>query len=116
MEILGPGLRRERRITRWLFAGLLVFPGMVLAQTVDEYAMKAAFIYNFTKFVEWPKASGLGTFAICVLGDDPFASLLDQVVKGKTANGVAIQTRRLREPSEARQCQVVFVKRGEEAK
>src|SRR4026209_503629 len=105
-----------RRIHQWLFVGLLAFSGTVLGQGVDEYSMKAAFIYNFTKFIEWPKIIGLTTFSICVLGDDPFGLTLDEVVKGKTANGVAIQTRRLKDPSEARQCQIVFVKREEEKK
>lgn len=61
--------------------------------------MKAAFLYNFAKFVEWPA----GTFAterapivIGVLGDDPLGAALEQAVQGKTVNGRALVVKRLK--------------------
>jgi hypothetical protein len=52
----------------------------------DEYQVKAAFLYNFAKFVEWPQ----GTFAtphdpigICIVGQSPFGLALDDTVRGK---------------------------------
>jgi len=94
----------------------MVLPASVSGQAVDEYAVKAAFLYNFTKFVEWPDAQGEGTFNICITGDDPFGGSLDRLVQGKTANGRKILIRRLKELGEARQCQIVFLGREEEAK
>jgi hypothetical protein len=81
------------------------------AQVADEYEVKAAFLYNFTKFVEWPAAAAPSTtFVICILGDDPFESVIDRLTVGKTVNGRALQVRRLKEPDDARQqCQIVFV-------
>jgi hypothetical protein len=116
MEILGSGIDRASRVARWLFAVLLLLPGMVFAPVADEYEVKMAYIYNFTKFVEWPKPGGSSVFAICIVGDDPFGLSLDQLVKGKTANSISILVRRLKEPAEARQCQIAFVRQQEEAK
>ena len=53
---------------------------------VREYQIKAAFIYNFLKFVDWPRDAlpdGSETINICVLRDDPFADALESI-KGKT--------------------------------
>ncbi len=85
------------------------------AQQLDEYEVKAAFLYNFTKFVEWPAQSN-SPFAICIYGDDPFGPTIDQLVRGKSVGGRFIIIRRLKEPIEARQCQIAFVTRSEEAK
>ncbi|MGH9611632.1 MAG: YfiR family protein, partial [Bryobacteraceae bacterium] len=55
-----------------------------------EYQVKAAFLLNFTKFVEWPAAAFAASdspIAICVLGDDPFGGALDQIVEGEVVNG-----------------------------
>jgi hypothetical protein len=54
-----------------------------------EYDIKAAYIYNFTKFVEWPEAKepAQSTFRIGILGDDPFGPALDIAVIDKTAGG-----------------------------
>jgi len=94
-----------------------MLPGTSLfGQTVDEYEVKAAFLYNFTKFVEWSNIPAPDVFNICIVGDDPFGLALDQLVKGKTAYNRKIQIRRLKEPGEARQCQIVFMRREEEVK
>jgi hypothetical protein len=98
------------------FIVVLVSATMVLGQTIDEYEVKAAFLYNFTKFVEWTNVPGTDTFNICIFGDDPFGGSLDRLVKGKTAYNLKIQVRRIKEAAEARQCQIVFVRREEDAK
>jgi hypothetical protein len=107
--------RHLRWATRLMF--LLIVGALALveafAQSADEYDVKSAFVFNFTKFVEWPNLPNSDSFKICMLGDDPFGGTLDRIVKGKVAYNQTIQIRRLKEPSEARQCQIVFV-RGEE--
>ena len=67
---------------------LLLLPGPPLscAQSVSEYQVKAAYLYNFSKFVEWPAqafASPVAPIRLCVLKDQAFESELNQVVKGK---------------------------------
>ncbi len=66
----------------------LAGPGAARAQA-PEYEVKAAFLYNFTKFVEWPPsafAEGNGALRICVLGEDPFGRNL-QTVAGEEVEG-----------------------------
>lgn len=79
-----------------------------------EYRVKAAFLLNFTKFVEWP-ASELPesrTFGICIVGNDPFGPVLDQIVAGETVNGRKLAVWRMR-PNSAKACQMMFVSKSE---
>ncbi len=74
---------------------LLLLPGPPLscAQTVSEYQVKAAYVYNFSKFVEWPAqafASPAAPIRLCVLKDPAFESELNQIVKGKMVGGRAM--------------------------
>ena len=78
----------------------------------SEYQVKAAFLFNFARFVEWPAVtfvSASSPFAVCVFGDDPFGADLDSVVQGETAVGRPMVVRRLREARDASQCQIVFI-------
>lgn len=62
-----------------------------------EYQVKAAFLYNFAKFIEWPDAAFDDTtspFIIGVLGEDPFGITLEQAVSGKTIRGRKLVIRR----------------------
>lgn len=80
-----------------------------------EYQVKAAFLFNFAKFVEWPgEALSPGApMAICVLGDDPFGEALDAITKGERVDGRDITIRRLRAATDARTCHVLFVSTSE---
>jgi hypothetical protein len=83
-----------------------------------EYQVKAAFLMNFTKFVQWPPAAFTDTAAplsICILGDDPFGSAVDQLIQGEIANGRKLAVQRLHNPPPPKSCQVLFVdKSGKE--
>jgi hypothetical protein len=81
-----------------------------------EYQVKAAFLLNFTKFVEWPAsafADEHSPLSICILGEDPFGSTLDEIVKGESANGRELSIRRIRRAPPPKACQVLFVARSE---
>ena len=87
------------------------------AQTPDaqsrEYQLKAAFIYNFVKFIDWPApalSSADDTFVVGVFDADPFGSALE-VLEGKTAKGRNIQVKTFRtlEALEAEPAHVVFI-------
>ena len=81
----------------------------------SEYEVKAAFLYNFAKFVDWPSESlpADGTFTVCVLGPDPFGRVLDETLEGKTVLGRRIVIRRTFRAEEAVRSQIVFI--GSEA-
>jgi len=107
----GAGLR----IWLGLAAAALAFaPPEAPAQAAvsKEYQVKAAFLYNFAKFVDWPPETFTrqdALFIVGVLGNDSFSDVLEQVIHGKTINGRAFDVRRLRDPAGAAACQMVFV-------
>jgi hypothetical protein len=77
-----------------------------------EYQVKAAFLLNFTKFVEWPPVAFDGAdspIAICVLGSDPFGSSLDQIVAEEVVSGRKVVVRRIKRPPQAKLCQALFI-------
>jgi hypothetical protein len=80
--------------------------------TPSEYQVKAAFLYNFVKFVEWPSLPA-AEVGICVIGKDPFGESLDRVVEGKSLDGRRFAVRRIVEIADARGCHVLFVGRSE---
>ena len=76
-----------------------------------EYQVRAAFLLNFTKFIEWPalETSNPDTpFNICILGSDPFGTALDQILQGETAGGRKLTVQRIRR-EEIKSCQVLYL-------
>lgn len=85
---------------------------------MDEYQVKAAFLYNFAKFVEWPSQafqSPSQPFSICVLGANPFGGELDRAVKDKVVEGRPVNVLQVSNIA-PRQCHIVFVSSDEEKK
>ena len=88
----------------------------VQAQSSGEYQVKAAFLYNFAKFVDWPGDSfgnSNAPLVIGVIGDDPFGGALDQAINGKTINGRTLVVRRLRWGQDLRSCHILFISSSE---
>lgn len=86
------------------------------SQTAGEYEVKAAFLYNFAKFIDWPQSSFAGPdgpFAICVLGLDPFGRTLDDALQGRKVGRHPVTLARLQDAVQARRCQIVFVSSSE---
>jgi hypothetical protein len=80
--------------------------------TSGEYDVKAAFLYNFAKFIAWPPESFPSPdapFAICIVGQDPFGQALDTIVKGERIQGRPLVVRRLLGWDDAEACQILFV-------
>jgi len=84
------------------------------AQSPDEYRVKAAFILNFARFVDWPpdSFSERGVLAVGIIGDNPFGGSLDQL-NGTTVNGRRIAIRRFKFGDYLRGCQILFVSSSE---
>lgn len=82
-----------------------------------EYRLKAAFLYNFTKFVEWPPdrfETASAPIVIGVFGSEPFAEELEKTVRGRVVNGRSIVVRNYDNLEAARGAHVVFLPAGEE--
>jgi hypothetical protein len=78
----------------------------------EEYRVKAAFLFNFAKFVEWPAQafrSADEPIGLCVLGPNPFGALLDQAVQGKTLGNRTFAVHEIRDAQQASACHLVFV-------
>lgn len=85
-----------------------------------EYLIKAAYLYNFAMFVEWPQGAFTAADApivIGVVGDDPFGWALDRTVLDKRINSRRIEVKRLKiEDEDVRRCHILFVSRAESSR
>jgi hypothetical protein len=83
----------------------------------EEYQVKAAYLYNFGRFVEWPAtAVNNKPFTICVLGHDPFGAVLDNTLIGESINNRKLEARRIASAREADGCEILFVSSSEAAR
>ncbi len=86
------------------------------AQAIDEYQVKAAFLYNFAKFVDWPALTfktDKDPLRICVLGQDPFGSALGNAVGGKTVLGRPFVLTEISSGGQVTDCQILFISSSE---
>jgi hypothetical protein len=98
----------------WLLAFVVsvsapVHPAMAAAAPVlDETQVKAAFLFNFAKFVQWP-ASEHGPLVIGVVDDSQLSNALEKVIQGRAVNGRGLTLRRLTAGEDTAGCDLVFV-------
>lgn len=95
-----------------LYALGVFTPLFAQAKPPTEYAIKAAFLFNFAKFIDWPPsafANAKQTFDICVYGNDPFGTALEDALLGKTIGGHRVSLGRATQFQDLAGCHVVFV-------
>lgn len=100
-----------------LFSGLIL-AGSAWAAEFDEYAVKAAYLYNFAKFVEWPPESFADAGAplrICIAGDNPFGSAL-ATLSDKTVGSHRVEVLLVPATMGFDQCHIVFIGRAEQGR
>jgi uncharacterized protein DUF4154 len=106
--------------SRWLapaFAAALavVQPSPALAVPTEQ-EVKAALIFNITRFVEWPATafrSPVAPLVVAIMGHDEVSELLEPMLLGKSVNGHPLVVRRVRAVDEARKCHVLYVASSE---
>ncbi len=119
--MFGDGWRQIRRasilgmVACWLF---LIASPEALSQKEEgaEYPVKLAFLYNFTKFVEWPPGSYRTPGApllICIVGHDPFSQVLEDELRTRNVGGHPVEVRTLKPNDKLSVCQIVFVPSAE---
>ena len=82
------------------------------AQRPTDYDIKAAFLYNFAKFVDWPAnafESPQSPLIIGVFGPDPFGPTLDRTIRNKTVQDRPLIVRRIQSPERLRECHILFL-------
>jgi hypothetical protein len=100
-------------IARVAIAALLLTQVTAVAQDVTESALKAAFVYNFAKFTEWPADAvpASGPFVMCVVGDADVGEDLERTVKGRLLAGRSIVVSLVEGTASQGACHVLYVSR-----
>jgi|SRR5947209_17597999 len=94
-------------------------PARGQGSTSREYQLKAAFLYNFTKFVDWPHqdfADRNTPIVIGVFGYNPFGVTLQDSVRGRRVNSRPIVVKSIQSVEAARSVQVLFVGAADDAR
>src|SRR5216683_1083676 len=109
-------MRRKSTLTTcWLIFLFFCAPGFA-QDTLSEYQVKAAYLFNFLKFAEYPNesfADPLAPIVIGVVGEDPFGSMLPHIVIGKTVQGRDLVIRMYRAGEELRGAHILFLSASE---
>lgn len=119
-----PGRAAQRRfiaLARFSFVSMMLTFAVITTANAqsqaDEYAIKAAFLYKFGLFVQWPTTafSSLGSAVnLCIVGDDPFGNSLDTVVAGQQINGRDVVIRRMKTVEPNSPCHILYAGGSEE--
>lgn len=99
----------------WLFLLLLALPSQA-SEAMLEYQVKAAYLYNFLKFVQWPDDQFLDAVSpirICILGDNPFHGMLDELRQRHVASR-KLTVVQLEFEAELQQCHLVYIGGGQQ--
>ncbi|MBC8166459.1 MAG: YfiR family protein [Bryobacteraceae bacterium] len=95
---------------------LLLLSANTEAQQPLEDEVKAAFLLNFTKFIEWPTTAfrdESSAITICLLGESPVADALPHLVQGERASGRLIVAKKVKRSEAIDGCQVLFIAKSE---
>lgn len=116
--------RNRRRLRNCCWLILLLGGTMIVSPTLQaqhsnptEYEVKAAYIYNFSRFVEWPAKAAQAqsdSFTICVLGQNPFGSALIATIANETITGKSVVAKQIPAALDAVNCRVLFISSSEE--
>ncbi len=106
------------RVVADLLLSGLILVGSAWAAEFDEYAVKAAYLYNFAKFVEWPPetfADADAPLRVCIAGDNPFGGAL-ATLSDKTVGSHRVEVLLVPATTGFDQCHIVFISRAEQGR
>lgn len=117
-----PGVKRDRRV-RCVAAVLAALfsigterPLPAQDNVSGEYQVKAAFLFHFAQFVDWPVDAfkhGNSPVTYCIIGEDPFHGALDETLKGKVIGARSVTVQHLKQSQQVQGCQILFIAAGE---
>lgn len=99
----------------WLFCAALTLasPYSLRANAnAEEYAVKAAFLFHFAQFIEWPTdafKNASAPITYCTLGEDPFRGALETTLSGKSIGARQLRVQHYKQVQDAQGCQVLFI-------
>lgn len=107
---------KERLINRKIYKTLILIFCITCAFTTHrqkgqakEYNLKAAFVYNFTKYIDWKEPSDQNEFIIGVIGSSPINDPLAEIVKTETVDNKKITVKRFSKPADITFCHILFI-------
>ena len=104
----------------WIVMNILCVAFQYPGAQSNEYLVKGIFLERFTRFIEWPEASGVEDtsrpFIVGVIGQDPFNALLDQLYKTQKIKNKNVEVRYLSGLSELDNCNLLFISRSEKSR
>jgi hypothetical protein len=110
-------MRRKSKFVTCLLILIILFRAPISAEeALPEYQVKAAYLYNFLKFVEWPESAfpdPLAPIVIGISGDDPFGNSLPQVITGKTVQGRDLVIHKYHSGEDMRGAHILFISPSE---
>jgi hypothetical protein len=101
-----------------LFALWAAMPGNAYANDKDvhEDEVKAAFVYNFAKFIEWPTGKTNEAINLCILGESPLGFSALKAIDGRIAQDNPLTTKLLTKPDDINDCHIIFIAASERNK
>jgi hypothetical protein len=99
-----------------VLAGASGAPPELRGEAAGEYAVKAAFLFHFAQFVEWPPEAfkdASSPLKYCTVGDDPFRGALEESVHGKSVGSHTLQVQHLTRREPIAGCHILFIGVGE---
>src|ERR1051326_5087862 len=91
----------------FLLAGFTPVSEQNASSEAEEYALKAAFLYNFSKYVEWPPSTMDNDFYVGVCGPSPILEPLREIARTKTVKGKKIIIKEYSNPEQIRFCHIL---------
>ena len=107
MEQFNKPQKKGVLLSLFFLAALVSLSKLSFAQDNSiEYKIKAGYLYNFTKFISWPENES-ETFNLCIIGKDPFGSIIDPIEK-RTVKNKPIRLYRFQSIAEAKYCHIIY--------
>lgn len=104
------GFRYQEALRRLALVWVVLCATVATSQTaLPDYEIKAAFLYHFTQFIEWPSQNTDRLFVICVAGDPALSASLDELIRGKYVGERAIRVKQIKQPGDTHACHLVFL-------
>ena len=105
-----------KKIALILVSFFIIQTGFKPGGIVDTNAkIKAVFIYNFTKYIEWPKSYKEGEFTIGVVGKSPLYSELIKMTQTKKVANQPLQVKRFNTPDDISKCHILYISKDKSA-
>jgi hypothetical protein len=116
MSAHGPRARRLGTASLALVMTCIAAPGTAADRSfgpATDVAVKAAFLYNFVKFTEWPALPAGAAIVLCVVGDEGIAAALAETVREQNISGHPLDVRRAQDSTTWRNCHLLFIAEAE---